>query len=247
MLKIIHKLSSPKYFCQVAEKLMPWLWWAFALLFVYGLIGGLILAPADYKQGDGFRIIYVHVPAAMMSLMIYMVMAVNAIIFLIWKIKLADVVAKVSAPIGASMTALALFSGSVWGKPMWGTWWVWDARLTSELILLFLYVGYIALRQAISEPYVEARASSVLAIIGAIDVPIIHYSVNWWFTLHQGASINIFGHSTIAPAMLHPLITMIFAFVIFYIVLMLTRAKTEIILREENRQWVKEWVSHYDH
>ncbi|MCW5590178.1 MAG: heme ABC transporter permease [Legionellales bacterium] len=235
-----HKLSSPRYFYRFSSFVLPWCWGIFSVLFIYGLIGGLVLAPADYKQGDGFRIIYLHVPAALMSILIFAVMAVNAVIFLIWKIKLADVIAKVSAPIGASMAFLALFTGAVWGKPMWGTWWVWDARLTSELILLFLYLGYIALRNAISDPTISAKASSVMAIVGAIDLPIIHYSVIWWNTLHQGASISLFQHSTIASSMLQPLIIMIFAFYAFYISLLLSLARPEILWRERDKRWVYE-------
>jgi heme exporter protein C len=237
---MLHKLSSAKNFYQFANYCMPWCFALSAILFIYGLIGGLILAPADYQQGDAFRIIYIHVPSAFLSLLVYMVMAAAAAVLLIWRIKLADVIIAASAPLGASFTALALISGSIWGKPMWGAWWVWDARLTSELILLFLYLGVIALRQAIPDRDSAARASSILLVVGIINIPIIHYSVYWWNTLHQGQTIKLFGPSLIAPSMLHPLLAMIAAFFFYYCAVMLLRAKSEILRREWKSSWVRE-------
>jgi len=162
------------------------------ILFVYGLYSGLILAPIDYEQGEAYRIIFVHVPAAWMSLFIYMVMAITGAIALIWRLKLAEIVMISCAPIGASFTFLALVTGSIWGKPMWNTWWVWDARLTSELLLLFLYFGVMALYNAIEDRRTAARAVAILALVGVVNIPVIHYSVEWWNTLHQGPTVTKF-------------------------------------------------------
>lgn len=240
--QFIHKWGSPKYFYRFAGNLLPWLSIFTIILFIYGLIGGLYLAPADYQQGDGFRIIYVHVPAAMMSLMIYSLMTVAAITGFIWKLKLSDWVIKVAAPIGAWFTFLALVTGAIWGKPMWGTYWVWDARLTSELILLFIYFGVIALREAIQEKDLAAKAIGIFVIVGFVNIPIIHYSVYWWNTLHQGDTIQIFGQSLMAPSMLHPLFAMIFAFIFFFGVILLMRLRVEILKQEIKTQWVKELI-----
>lgn len=234
-----HKLASPRQFYQTANKIIPWSTTLCILLFAYGLIGGLYLAPPDYQQGDAFRIIYIHVPSAFLSVMVYLSMALAAVINLIWRIKLADIIVTASAPLGAGFTLLALVTGLLWGKPMWGTWWVWDARLTSELILLFLYVGVIALRAAIPLQESAGRASAILLIVGIINIPIIHYSVYWWNTLHQGDTLTLTGPSLIAPSMLHPLLAMIAAFICYYISVMLIRTRTEILLREKKCQWVQ--------
>lgn len=236
----VAKLSSPKVFFHWAGKLWPWLFVITLILLSYGLVGGLYLAPPDYQQGDAFRIIYVHVPAAFLSLLVYILMSCAAAVLLIWRIKLADVIIAASAPLGMSFAAIALITGSLWGKPMWGTWWIWDARLTSELILLFLYIGVIALRSAIPNRDNAAKASSILLIVGVIDIPIIHYSVYWWNTLHQGSTIRLIGPSLIAPSMLHPLLAMIAAFLFYYLTVMLLRARSEILQRERKSQWVKE-------
>jgi heme exporter protein C len=236
----LHTLASPKYFYQLAGKLIPFIWLSCLLLFAYGLYAGLVLAPADYQQGDAYRIIYIHVPAAALSLTIFVMMAIAASIYLIWRIKLADVIAKVSASIGANFTFLALVTGSLWGKPMWGTWWIWDARLTSELILLFLYMGIIALRSAIANPEAGARAVSILVLIGVVDIPIIHYSVNWWNTLHQKASLLQFAKPSLAPSMLQPLLVMLLAFFLYYLALMLMRARNELLKREKQAAWVRQ-------
>lgn len=236
----LHLLASPKYFYQLAGKLIPIIWTICLLLFIYGLVLGLYFAPADYQQGNAYRIIYIHVPCAALSLSIFVMMAVAASIYLIWRIKLADVIAKVSAPIGVSFTFLALITGSLWGKPMWGTWWIWDARLTSELILLFLYIGVMALRSAISNPDTAGRAASILILVGVVDIPIIHYSVNWWNTLHQKATLLQFSKPTLAPSMLYPLLAMMLAFFLYYLAVMLMRARGEILVREKQTQWVKQ-------
>jgi len=209
-------------------------------LIVAGLYGGLVLAPADYQQGDAFRIIYVHAPSAWMSLMVYVTMAVSAAIGLVWRMKLAHAVAASCAPIGASFTFAALATGALWGQPMWGTWWVWDARLTSELILLFLYLGYIALRSAIDDPQRADRASAVLAIVGVINVPVIHYSVVWWNTLHQAPSVTKMAAPSISPAMLVPLLMMILGFTLCFVAMLLVRVRGEVLRRERNAEWIRE-------
>ena len=210
------------------------------LLFIIGMGWGLVYAPADYQQGESFRIIYVHVPSAWMSLFVYMVLAGAGAIGLVWKIKVADAVARSSAPLGAAFTFLALVTGSLWGKPMWGAWWVWDARLTSELILLFLYLGYMALQSAIEDRRMAARAGAVLALIGVVNIPIIHYSVEWWSTLHQGPTISKLDAPSIHISMLIPLLIMVVAFMCYYAFVVLVRARCEILAAEATTSWVQE-------
>jgi heme exporter protein C len=238
-----HKLASPPHFYRVAGLLAPWFGWPALLLIVASLYGGLVLAPPDYQQGDAFRIIYVHAPSAWMSLMIYVVMAVAAAIGLIWRMKLAYAVAASCAPMGASFTFAALVTGALWGQPMWGTWWVWDARLTSELILLFLYLGYIALRAAIEDPQRSDRASAVLAIVGVVNVPIIHYSVVWWNTLHQAPSVTKMAAPSISLSMLVPLLMMILGFTLAFAAMLLVRARGEVLRRERNAEWIREMLA----
>ncbi len=235
-----HQLSSPPHFYRMAGRLLPWFAWPALVLIVVGTWGGLVAAPADYQQGDGFRIIYVHVPSAWLSMFGYVSLAIAAGIGLIWRMKLAHVAANAIAPLGASFTALALATGSIWGKPMWGTWWVWDARLTSELILLFLYLGYIALNRAFDDRKQGDRASAVLALVGVVNVPIIHYSVEWWNTLHQPATITKFDSPSITGDMLWPLLVMWLGFTLFFIAVALQRARTETLERERRSAWIKE-------
>lgn len=227
----LQHLLSPKKFHHYSNKMLPWMSILFITLFMYGLVGGLILAPADYLQGDGFRIIYIHAPCAFLSLFVYACMAYAAILVIVWRIKLAAQVIKHSASIGAIFTLLALITGSLWGKPMWGTWWIWDARLTSELILLFLYIGILVFQSAIAHKRNAERMIAILVLIGAVDIPIIHYSVYWWNTLHQGASLKIFSPSTIDTSMLYPLLAMIAAFLIYYAMVLFMRIAHE---RETN-------------
>lgn len=241
-----HKMASPPYFYSFSDKLLPWLIVICLILLSTGLYGGLYLAPTDYQQGDSYRIIYIHVPAAWMSLFIYMFMAISAAIGLIWRIKLAEVVAISSAPIGASFTFIALVTGSLWGKPMWGTWWVWDARLTSELILLFLYLGVISLYGAIEDTRVASRAVSILILVGTVNIPIIHYSVEWWNTLHQGPTITKLDQPSIHIDMLIPLLLMATAFKFLYMIAMLQVAKVNILKRQQNSQWVKNILENYE-
>ena len=235
----LHKFASPPHAYRLAGRLAPWFGWPAFLLIVAGLYGGLVLAPADYQQGDAFRILYVHAPSAWMSMFIYATMAVAAAIGLIWRIKLAHAVAAASTPVGAWFTFVALTTGAVWGKPMWGTWWVWDARLTSELILLFLYVGLIALRASIDDRDRADRASAVLAIVGVVNLPIIHYSVYWWNTLHQGATITKLGKPSITGEMLWPLLTLMVAFTLYYGGVLMLRLRAEILRRERDASWLQ--------
>jgi len=223
--------------------MIPWFVWGFVLTLLAGLYYGFFVAPPDYQQGESYRIMFVHVPAAWMSMFIYMVMATSGAIGLIWRIKTADLMASVSAPIGAVFTFLALVTGSLWGKPMWGTYWVWDARLTSELILLFLYLGFIALQASIEDPRNAARAGAVLAIVGVVNIPIIHYSVEWWSTLHQGATVTKLDKPSIHISMLIPLLLMAVSFKLYYVASALMRARGEILRREQNSRWVKEIVT----
>lgn len=242
MWAFFHRLGSPKHFYRISGYLIPVFGWGFVLFAMAGLYYGLILSPPDYQQGDSMRIMYVHVPAAWMSMFIYMVMAGASLIALVWRMKLADVMIASAAPIGASFTFLALVTGSLWGKPMWGTWWVWDARLTSELILLFLYLGVIALYTAIEDKRNAAKAASVLALVGVVNIPIIHYSVVWWNTLHQPATITMTEKPPIAPEMFTALLLMALAFKLFFAALVLYRARNEVLERERNTQWVRELV-----
>jgi len=240
MWKFVHQLASPPHFYELAAKFIPW-FAVFALaLIAYGTVAGLFLAPADYQQGDAFRIIYVHVPAAYLSMLAYSIMAISAGVGLIWRMKLAHAVAAGAAPLGAWFTFLALATGSIWGRPMWGTWWEWgDPRLTSELIMLFLYFGYMALRAAIDDTTKADRASAVLALVGAVNIPIIHFSVEWWSSLHQGPTLVREGGPAIEPAMLYPLLAMILGFSLLFGAMLLARVRTEVLHRERRARWVR--------
>lgn len=242
MWKWLHPYAKPEKTYQLCGTLLPWCSvLAFSLLAV-GTVWGVMFAPADYQQGDSFRIIYIHVPSAIWSMGIYVSMAIAAFIGIVWQLKLSNMAAAAMAPIGAVYTFIALVTGAVWGKPMWGAWWVWDARLTSELILLFLYLGVIALYHAFDDQKTAAKAAGILAIVGVINIPIIHYSVEWWNTLHQGATITKVGKPSISPDMLWPLLLNIFGFAFFFIATTLVRFRTEILSRESHRPWVLELV-----
>jgi heme exporter protein C len=237
-----HKTGSPPWFYNFSGKLIPWLWVGFLLLTAYGLYLGLLVAPADYQQGESVRIMYIHVPAAWMSMMIYGLMAIWGFIALVWRIRIMEVLIISSAPIGAAFTIIALITGSLWGRPTWGTYWVWDARLTSELVLLFLYFGVIALYNSYDEPRKAARAASLMAIVGAINLPIIHFSVVWWNTLHQGSSIGTSGNS-IHPSMLWPLLYMAIAFKLYYGANLLSRARLRLLKQDHRKRWVKDLLT----
>jgi len=224
--------ANPQRFLRLARALTPWTVAASVLLLATGLFLPLFVAPPDYQQGHAARIMYVHVPAAWMALFVYVAMAVASAVAFIWKHPLADIAAKASAPIGATFTALALVTGSLWGQPMWGTWWVWDARLTSVLILFFLYLGYMVLWGAIEEPTRAARAARILVLVGVVNIPIIHFSVDLWSTLHQGASVFRLGGPTIRTAeMLVPLLVMALAYNVFYVAVLLIRMRVEVSRR----------------
>jgi len=233
-------MASPKHFYRLSGRMIPWLGFFTAILFFAGLYEALFLAPPDYQQGQSYRIMFVHVPSAWMSMFVYVFMTFLSGIYLIWNIKLADVMARSSAALGASFTFLALVTGSLWGKPMWGAWWVWDARLTSELILLFLYLGYIALVSAIDDTRTAGRAGSLLVIVGVVNIPIIHYSVEWWNTLHQGPTVTKMDKPSIHMSMLIPLLLMASAFQMYFFTVVLMRARTELLHRERRSDWIKE-------
>jgi heme exporter protein C len=238
-----HRLGSPPHVYRLAARLTPWFAWASALLIAAGLYGGLVLAPPDYQQGDGFRIMYVHVPSAVMSMMVYTTMAIAAAVGLIWRMKVAHAVAASCAPVGASFTLAALVTGSLWGRPMWGTYWEWDPRLTSELILLFLYLGYMGMRSSIDDTSRADRASALLAIVGVVNVPIIHYSVIWWNSLHQAASVMKLSKPSMPPSMYVPLFIMLGGFMLFFAAILLLRLQGEVLRRERTAGWIREAVS----
>jgi heme exporter protein C len=234
-----YRLGSPKWFYEKTTPWMPWLGVIGIGTLIVGTIWGLAFAPADFKQGNSYRIIYLHVPVSFLALAGYYVMALSGAIGLIWKMKLADMVMKSAAPIGAVLTFLALITGAIWGKPTWGTWWVWDARITSMLVLLFLYLGVIALQEAYQHQDTANKASAILALVGTVNIPIIYKSVDWWYTLHQPATLKFTSESTIHTSMLYPLLTMIIGFYVFYAWTLLQRTRTEILKREKKTKWVR--------
>jgi len=238
----MRQLASPKHFYPLAGRLIPWLAGSTILALAGGLYLGLFVAPPDYQQGESYRIMFIHVPGAWMSMFVYVVMAAAGAAALVWKVKLAEVLASACAPVGASFTLVALVTGSLWGKPMWGTWWAWDARLTSELILLFLYIGFIALQASIDDARRAARACAILALVGVVNIPIIHFSVEWWNTLHQPASVARVGAPSIHASMLVPLLLMTLGFKLYFVTVALMRMRYEILQREKHTQWVAEVV-----
>jgi len=225
---MINWLANPARFMRLSAKAVPWCSWTAVLVLAVGLFWSLMVAPPDYQQGDTVRIMYVHVPAAWMALSVYLFVAVASAVALVWRHPLAEVAARAAAPIGAAFTFVCLATGSLWGRPMWGTWWVWDARLTSVLILFFLYLGYIALANAFDDPSRGGRAAAVLALVGVVNLPIIKFSVDWWNTLHQPASVARLGGPAIHPTILVPLLWMAVAFLLLFILLVLLRTETEI-------------------
>jgi heme exporter protein C len=228
----MHRYANPLRYQRLADAVLPWAAGLAVVLSALGLYLALFAAPPDYQQGEAYRIMFVHVPAAWMALMVYAMMAVASVIGLVWKHPLAEVAARAAAPIGAAFTAIALLTGSLWGKPMWGTFWVWDARLTSVLILLFLYLGYIALHDAFDDPSRGARAASILCLVGSVNLPIIKFSVDWWNTLHQPASILRVGGPAIDSSMLVPLLVMFGAFLCYFVVVHILRTRAELTERK---------------
>ncbi|MDU6410606.1 MAG: heme ABC transporter permease [Yersiniaceae bacterium] len=235
MWKWLHQLGKPDRLYHLCGRFIPWLGLAGALTLALGWVWGFGFAPADYQQGNSYRIMYIHVPAAMWSMGIYSAMAVAAFTALVWQMKMANLVVAAMAPVGAVFTFIALVTGAAWGKPMWGTWWIWDARLTSELVLLFLYLGVIALYNAFEDRRLAGRAAGILVLVGIVNIPIIHYSVQWWNTLHQG-STNM--QQSIDPSMRYPLRWAIVGYLFFFMTLTLMRLRNLILMQESHRPWV---------
>ena len=235
-----NQTGSPPNFDRFAARWAPW---AFAIAFVtmaIGVYGALYAVPADYSQGENFRILYIHVPCAWMSLFVFVAMAIQSVIALVWRIKICEILAMACAPIGAAFTLVTLATGSIWGKPTWGTWWTWDPRLTSELVLLFLYVGVMGLYAAIEDRRAAARAAAFLALIGVVNVPIVHFAVNWWNTLHQGSTIRLLGPSTMDSSMLWPLLFTVIASKAWFIGSLLQRARVMNLEQESAKGWARE-------
>lgn len=242
MWKFLYQLASPKYFYQRSGRWVSGLALSAFILLVTGLLWGLVFAPPDYQQGDAFRIIYVHVPSAFLSMALYAWMGFLALLLLVWRIKMAGIVLTICAQWGACMAFLALVTGSIWGKPMWGTWWVWDARLTSELILLFLYGAIIATANAYQNKEQGDKIVAILTLIGLVDLPIIHYSVYWWNTLHQGATFSVFAKPKIHTSMLYPLLFTLLGLSLYSALVILLRTRHELLLRERRQNWVRVMV-----
>ena len=238
-----YRLDSPKYCYQITATLLPYFAAITLALLSIGIVWALLFAPQDYQQGNSFRIIYIHVPSALLAQSIYLTMALSGAIGIIWKMKIADMVAYACAPIGASMAFVALITGAIWGKPTWGSWWVWDARLTSMLILLFLYFGVMALYSAMGNSASAARAAAILSLVGLVNIPIIKYSVDWWNTLHQPATFTLTEKPAMPVEMWLPLLVMVLGFYFFFATAMLLRLRNEILLREKRTSWVKQLVS----
>jgi heme exporter protein C len=231
--------ASPVRFYALSGALLPWCWAVAVILSLAGLYVGFGIAPSDFQQGDAYRIIFIHVPAAWMAMLLYLVMAFWAAIGWIFNARLASMVARAIAPTGTVMTLIALWTGALWGKPTWGTWWVWDARLTSFFILLLLYIGYIALTEAIDDVRRSANAGALLAVVGAVNVPIIYFSVRWWNTLHQGATISATSAPKMASTMLTALLLMTFAFWAYSFAVVFTRARAIVLEQESDTEWVR--------
>ena len=233
------KYSAPSTFYPLAGKLIPIFWALAAILGAIGLYISFFVAPTDAQQGEGYRIIFIHVPASWMSMFIYCIMAFWSLLGLTFNTRLSGMMTSALAPTGALFAFLSLWTGALWGKPMWGAWWVWDARLTSELILLFLYLGYVALVTAIEDTRTAARAGAVLILVGVVNIPIIHYSVEWWNTLHQGPTVTKLDKPSIHLSMLIPLLLMAGAFQLYYFTVVLMRARVEVMERERKSDWVR--------
>ena len=235
-----HKLGSPLSFFRFSMAVIPWLWGLTLLTLAIGLYFALFVVPPDYQQGDSYRILYVHVPAAWQAMATYVIMAVLAVIALVWRIRITEIMAMSAAPIGAGFTLICLITGAIWGEPMWGTWWAWDARLTSMLILLFVYLGIMGLYNAFDDRRKGARIASILILAGLVNIPIIHFSVEWWTTLHQGSTINLFGESTMDASMLPPLIWMTIAVKLMFGGLLLQRTRNALLDQDRRKNWVRD-------
>ena len=239
MWKLLYQLASPKTFYQWSEQWIPWLQWSAFVALGLGVLWGLLWAPPDYQQGDAFRIIYIHVPAAFLSMALYAFMGFLALLLLVWRIKMAGLLLAICAQLGLIMAFLALVTGSLWGKPMWGTWWIWDARLTSELSLLFLYAAIWATATAYPQQEQSDKMVAILTLVGLVDLPIIHYSVYWWNTLHQGATLSLFSKPKIDTLMLYPLLLNLLGFSLYCGLSLVLKARYELLWRERQQRWVK--------
>ena len=237
-----HRFGSPPWIYGFAGRLLRFLLPVTLLLLAVGTVWGLAFAPPDFRQGNSYRIIYIHVPVSVVSLAGYYVMAIAGAISLIWRLKVADIAMRVAAPIGAGLTFLALVTGAIWGKPTWGTWWVWDARITSMVVLLFLYLGVYALYEAYDNKALGSKACAILALVGTVNIPIIYKSVEWWYSLHQPASIKFTGGTTIDPSMLYPLLLMIVAVYALYVCLILLGLRAALLESESKTKWVQQEV-----
>ena len=235
-----HRLGSPRWFYEKTSVWLPWLSILTLTLLLVGAVWGLAFAPEDARQGNSYRIIFLHVPAAFLSLAGYYVMAIAGAVGLIWRMKLAFIVMRSAAIIGATLTFLSLITGAIWGKPTWGAWWIWDARITSMLVLLFLYLGVIALQEAYQNKDSANKTSAILTLVGMVNIPIIYKSVDWWFTLHQPATLKLSGASSIDSSMLYPLLTMILGFYAFYALALILYTRVEILHAEARTRWVSE-------
>ncbi|MEQ9463951.1 MAG: heme ABC transporter permease [Haliea sp.] len=239
MWSLFHKFGSPPWLYRLSGSILRWLLPITVIALLAGSVWGVLFTPPDFRQGNSYRIIYIHVPAAVVALAGYYVMAIAGAVSLIWRMKMADVAMRACAPIGAALTFIALVTGSIWGKPTWGTWWVWDARITSMLILFFLYLGVVALYEAYENKELAAKACAVLSLVGTVNIPIIYKSVDWWYSLHQPASIKFTGGTTIDPSMLYPLLLMIVAFYALFTCALLLNMRAEILQREQRTAWVR--------
>lgn len=240
MWKLIHKFGSPPWFYRFATTAIRWLLPIVLVALLAGSVWGLLYAPPDFRQGNSYRIIYIHVPAAVVALAGYYVMAFAGLVSMVWKIKMADTAMRAVAPVGAALTFIALVTGSIWGKPTWGAWWVWDARITSMLILLFLYLGVVALFEAYENKDVAAKACAVLSLVGMVNIPIIYKSVDWWYSLHQPASIKFTGETAIDASMLYPLLLNIGAFYALFALVVMMNMRAALLDRYGQAAWLKE-------
>jgi len=238
-----HRLGSPRWFYEKTTGWLPWIAIVTGSLLVVGMIWGLAFAPIDYRQGNSYRIIFLHMPVAVLAMVGYYAMAIAGAVGLIWRMKMAFIVMVSAAPVGAVMTFLALVTGSIWGKPTWGTWWIWDARLTSVLVLFFLYMGVIALQQAYQNRDTADKACAILSLVGMVNIPIIYKSVDWWSTLHQPATIKIVGQSSIDPSMKYPLLIMIAGLYLFFTLAVILYTRVEVLRRESRTQWVNDLLT----
>lgn len=243
IINFLHQLGSPRPFFELTGRWLPWLTGITLLTLLLGMGWALLLAPPDYQQGHSVRIMYIHVPTVMLAQSAYMMMAAAALVHLVWHIKLADMAMTTLAPLGAAMTLLALASGSIWGRPTWGTWWEWDARTTSTLVLFFLYMGVVAIRSALGNQAGTARICAILTLAGVVNLPIIKYSVDWWHTLHQPASFSLMEKPSMPPEMWLPLLVMVIGMYLGFISLWLQWMRNEILVREQQASWVRQWLA----